>query len=155
MLGLPEILLPTRYHKKSPPGTMKKFLLVGSIAVVTFVCGVVVGHFQLPPFQIMRIAKQQLRLEQALEPWLGTFRRPEDQIDVIMLGDSITAQGEWAELFPRAKILNLGLGSDTSAGLLNRLRDVIDRDPPPLKWSDLRYVFDIQEDCNGKEAIQA
>src|SRR5262245_60183602 len=24
-------------------------------------------------------------------------------------------------------------------------------DPPPLKWSDLRYVFDIQEDCNGKE----
>ena len=28
-------------------------------------------------------------------------------------------------------------------------------DPPPLKWSDLRYVFDIQEDCNGKKAIQA
>jgi len=27
--------------------------------------------------------------------------------------------------------------------------------PPPLKWSDLRYVFDIKEDCNGKEAIQA
>jgi hypothetical protein len=27
-------------------------------------------------------------------------------------------------------------------------------DPPPLKWSDLRYVF-IKEDCNGKEAIQA
>ena len=28
-------------------------------------------------------------------------------------------------------------------------------DRPPLKWSDLRYVFDIKEDCNGKEAIQA
>src|SRR6266545_582868 len=28
-------------------------------------------------------------------------------------------------------------------------------DPPPLKWSDLRYVFDIKEDCNGKEAMQA
>jgi len=28
-------------------------------------------------------------------------------------------------------------------------------DPPPTKWSDLRYVFDIKEDCNGKEAIQA
>ena len=25
-------------------------------------------------------------------------------------------------------------------------------DPPPLKWSDLRYVFDIKEDW---EAIQA
>src|SRR6266404_4153592 len=28
-------------------------------------------------------------------------------------------------------------------------------DPPPLKWSDLRYVFDIQEDCNGKERLTA
>jgi hypothetical protein len=27
-------------------------------------------------------------------------------------------------------------------------------DPPPTKWSDLRYVFDIMEDCNGKEALQ-
>jgi hypothetical protein len=26
---------------------------------------------------------------------------------------------------------------------------------PPLKWSDLRYVFDIKEDCNGEEAIKA
>jgi hypothetical protein len=32
-------------------------------------------------------------------------------------------------------------------------REELDR--PPLKWSDLRYVFDIKEDCNGKEAIQA
>jgi hypothetical protein len=28
-------------------------------------------------------------------------------------------------------------------------------DSLPLKWSDLRYVFDIKEDCNGKKAIQA
>jgi hypothetical protein len=34
------------------------------------------------------------------------------------------------------------------------INNIVD-DPPPLKWSDLRYVFDIQEDCNGKEAIQA
>jgi len=23
-----------------------------------------------------------------------------------------------------------------------------------LKWSDLRYVFDIKEDCNGKKAFK-
>src|SRR5215510_2476115 len=38
---------------------------------------------------------------------------------------------------------------------LHRLLTAHGIDPPPLKWSDLRYVFDIQEDCNGKEAIQA
>src|SRR5262249_20592889 len=38
--------------------------------------------------------------------------------------------------------IHLRLGADAS-------------DPPPMKWSDLRYVFDIKEDCNGKEALQA
>jgi hypothetical protein len=28
-------------------------------------------------------------------------------------------------------------------------------DPPPLKWSDLNYVFDMKEDCNAEEAIHA
>src|SRR5262249_22896715 len=27
-------------------------------------------------------------------------------------------------------------------------------DPPPLKWSDLRYVFDIKEDCNGGHGVR-
>jgi hypothetical protein len=36
-----------------------------------------------------------------------------------------------------------------------RQNSILEIDPPPLKWSDLRYVFDIKEDCNGKEAIQA
>jgi hypothetical protein len=31
----------------------------------------------------------------------------------------------------------------------------IQTDPSPLKWSDLRYVFDIKENCNSKEALQA
>jgi hypothetical protein len=28
-------------------------------------------------------------------------------------------------------------------------------DPPTMKWPDLRYVFGIKEDCNGKEALKA
>jgi L-cysteate sulfo-lyase len=54
---------------------------------------------------------------------------------------------------------------DGRAGRYARVRRVVQSnsqrqvaaaaDPPPLKWSDLRYVFDIKEDCNGKEAIQA
>src|SRR5215831_4723774 len=41
------------------------------------------------------------------------------------------------------------------AAINNKVRACHSPDPPPLKWSDLRYVFDIKEDCNGKEAIQA
>ena len=32
---------------------------------------------------------------------------------------------------------------------------IVATDPPPMKWSDLRYVSDIKEDSNAKEAIQA
>ena len=28
-------------------------------------------------------------------------------------------------------------------------------DPPPLKWSDLKYVFGIKEDCYGEETVHA
>ena len=51
------------------------------------------------------------------------------------------ADGEGGEVFTMSG--KEGIGGDDQT------------DPPPLKWSDLRYVFDIKEDCNGKEAIPA
>jgi hypothetical protein len=53
--------------------------------------------------------------------------------------------------------MSLSLASGASAATAVPAADIPswDTDPPPLKWSDLRYVFDIKEDCNGKEAIQA
>jgi lysophospholipase L1-like esterase len=38
-----------------------------------------------------------------------------------MLGDSMTGQGDWSSLLPKVKVLNSGIGGDTSAGVLNRL----------------------------------
>jgi hypothetical protein len=43
-------------------------------------------------------------------------------------------------------------GVKTSRTLSLQITDRID--PPPLKWSDLRYVFDSQEGHDGKEALQ-
>jgi len=41
-----------------------------------------------------------------------------------------------------------------SVSVATRSADDLGDDSPPLKWSDLRYVRDIKEDCNGKEAIR-
>jgi hypothetical protein len=71
---------------------------------------------------------------------------------------SRTSYGEWRYLFIPQKNLEAALASGIKSvsNLADRLKkEAGTRDPPPLKWSDLRYVFDIQEDCNGKEAIQA
>src|SRR5262249_7836183 len=47
------------------------------------------------------------------------------------------------------------LGNNEITPEMRQLKIANPFDPPPLKWSDLRYVFDNKEDCNGKEAIQA
>jgi lysophospholipase L1-like esterase len=43
---------------------------------------------------------------------------------IVMLGDSITAGVEWNELFGISDIINRGIGSDTTEGFYNRLRDI-------------------------------
>jgi lysophospholipase L1-like esterase len=66
-------------------------------------------------------------------PYYGSrlefFRQTVGVADVIMLGDSITEGGNWHELFPGVPILNRGIAGDTSAGVLNRLDEVMGRRP--------------------------
>lgn len=40
---------------------------------------------------------------------------------VIMLGNSITASCNWSEMFNNGKIINRGIGGDTTEGILNRI----------------------------------
>ena len=41
--------------------------------------------------------------------------------DTVMLGDSITAEGDWSAALPDLRIRNRGIGSDTTADVLERL----------------------------------
>jgi lysophospholipase L1-like esterase len=49
--------------------------------------------------------------------------------DIIMLGDSLTEWGNWHELMPEHRVINRGVAGDTSAGVLARLDEVIQRRP--------------------------
>lgn len=51
-----------------------------------------------------------------------TFER--EDFDIVMLGDSITHGGDWNELLNKADIANLGIGGDTTEGILNRIGDI-------------------------------
>ncbi len=50
-------------------------------------------------------------------------------IDIVMLGDSITSRGEWKELLEDEHILNLGIDGDTTSGILNRIGSVVELAP--------------------------
>ncbi len=56
--------------------------------------------------------ERRLTLFEALPKRLG---------GIVFLGDSITYEGPWSELFPQTQIHNFGVDGDTSAGLLERI----------------------------------
>jgi lysophospholipase L1-like esterase len=48
---------------------------------------------------------------------------------VVMLGDSLTADGPWEELFPRCDVRNFGIPGDSCEGVLWRLDEVTAQAP--------------------------
>lgn len=51
---------------------------------------------------------------------------------VVMLGNSLTEQGRWNELFPDLKILNRGIGGDNIRGMIERLPAILENEPSKL-----------------------
>lgn len=60
---------------------------------------------------------------------LEHFRQLRSKPKIVMLGDSITANGEWQEMFPDASIINRGIDGDTTVDILSRLDEVMARRP--------------------------
>jgi lysophospholipase L1-like esterase len=54
---------------------------------------------------------------------------PLEKGDIVFLGNSITAQCEWAELLNNPKIKNRGISGDTSDGVLERLGLITQSEP--------------------------
>lgn len=57
---------------------------------------------------------------------------PKETADLVFVGDSITARGEWQEFFPDQKVLNRGIDSDVTEGVLNRLDVIINASPKQI-----------------------
>lgn len=51
---------------------------------------------------------------------------------VVFLGDSITEMCEWQEFFPEIRIINRGISGDSTAGVLNRLDQIIGLNPEKI-----------------------
>ncbi|MBS1620761.1 MAG: family 20 glycosylhydrolase [Bacteroidetes bacterium] len=57
---------------------------------------------------------------------------PKSKEDIIFLGNSITDGGEWSELFNDSNIKNRGISGDITAGVINRLDDVVTGRPSKI-----------------------
>lgn len=64
---------------------------------------------------------------------------------IVFLGDSITDEGDWSELFPALPVENRGIGGDTTLGVLNRLHQVI-----ALQPSQIFLMIGTNDLCFGR-----
>jgi len=57
---------------------------------------------------------------------------PKSGLEILFLGDSLTNEGEWTELFADPRIRNRGISGDTTDGILARLHQVIECHPQKI-----------------------
>lgn len=114
---------------------MKNTLLVASLAVNILLIGAagVIVNKQGG----MGFIEKQYSAIKSKEEFPEYYRQKKDVFealdgeaaDKIFLGDSITDHGEFPEYFPDEKVLNRGIAEDTTKGVLNRIDEVVARNP--------------------------
>lgn len=57
---------------------------------------------------------------------------PKDSTDIVFLGNSLTEQGPWSEMFPDWDIKNRGIAGDMTEGVLDRLHTTLELKPKKL-----------------------
>ncbi|MEM9923556.1 MAG: GDSL-type esterase/lipase family protein [Cyanobacteria bacterium P01_D01_bin.50] len=75
---------------------------------------------------------------------------PKSNDSIIFLGDSLTDQGEWVELFGNPNIKNRGISGDTIDRILNRLDTIILTKP-----KQIFLMVGINDFVNQKKSIEA
>ncbi|MTI29571.1 GDSL-type esterase/lipase family protein, partial [Xanthovirga aplysinae] len=78
---------------------------------------------------------------------------PVQKNSIIFLGNSIIEGANWAELFENSNIINRGIGGDITAGVINRLDEIVRHKPSKLFISigtnDIAREIPIREIINN------
>ncbi|MDX8392397.1 MAG: GDSL-type esterase/lipase family protein [Mariprofundaceae bacterium] len=105
-----------------------KILIALLVIVGVVVSAAAIGHFRIFPFYQLKAVKLYLMPQhdalyyQRLKEF--TICKPCDY-DIVMLGDSLTAHGDWAALLPFWHIANRGISGDDSRGMLERMDSIL------------------------------
>lgn len=118
-------------------GTKLIVYLVSILIFFTF--GVITGQYKIFPYyelrEIKRLVVNDLNAnankiyngsKKSLDGYyvnkMSFFKEHARKVEIVMLGDSITDNAEWNDLFPSIEISNQGIGGDTTGKMLNRIK---------------------------------
>lgn len=102
---------------------MKQIAFSLAIAILSLVCKAQVSLPVYPDSLFSTYYHQRLTHFQSL---------PQTKDDIIFIGNSITDGGEWSELFNDLRLKNRGISGDVSAGIIQRMQEIIDRKPAKI-----------------------
>lgn len=110
---------------------MKKFLVISNLIFITAVIFLFIkGNFWNASNNFI---DKKLNIKDTYTYDMNIFYKTESekfmlfdkQADIVMLGNSITAQIDWNELLRRDDIANRGLSGDITEGMLKRMKSVL------------------------------
>ena len=111
---------------------MRTIIFLG-LLVLTFVYGVAVGTYRIFPFEQLRYVRNLVRpaapVNEAPRFRTTLFEVFSPDVDIVMVGDSITAMGAWSDVLPRDRVANRGVGRDTSLDIQARLDTILSVTP--------------------------
>ena len=126
-----------------------KSLLVISLLLNIILIGVgSVGVSKIGGIEFIKKQMQPAPSGKGTSDYYFTKKSIFDQSDAknvskIFIGDSITDYGEFQEYFPNEVVLNRGIRNDVSKGVLNRIQEVVNRNPKEaylmIGVNDIRY----------------
>ena len=104
---------------------MKRFVAFAFVAAVFFAWGVSTIRYQVFPFDLLKATARAT----ALSPGSGTpssnaremFSLTTRDADVVFVGDSITRDGPWQDVFQNVAVANRGVGGETTLDISKRL----------------------------------
>lgn len=99
---------------------MRCSLLLLVVAGACFLWGVAFVKYQAFPYALLRsvVPVGSSQASRAARLIQEQFVRP---VDVVVIGDSLVAQGPWHEMFPSYRVANFGISGDTAEQVAARL----------------------------------
>lgn len=114
----------------------KKFYRAG-LVIFAFVLGGLSAQSNYSPVNVIRFVRGKFfdkgntfsPAVSKTEAREEIFKQFSPHADIVMVGDSLTNEGEWSEMFPGTKIANRGILYETTADVLRRIPSILSVSP--------------------------
>jgi lysophospholipase L1-like esterase len=130
---------PSKLRRKAP---FFKILLILVLVAGAYLWGMVTGYRHLYPLKELFFLENRfissgsilsgtvlMRYAARSKPRNTLFETFSPPAEVVMIGDSLTADAPWNEMFPQVRIANRGIGGDRTIDILQRMDPIFAVNP--------------------------